>query len=289
MESNDIVTPQNAGLRELKPTLWSLTENTLRLAASTKKTRTNPLEPDLIERLLEPDQAHHGHLPYARGLGYLFWDLTDSATLNRLSEQYDRSKDVVQDLYDLLATNAVPTRALWVLKGNPAFQPYQQLLTGEDPTAMVSYGFCPLVARLNHACQPNAMLTYLTSTTPPPPQGDGMEEDAFFRPRTVVQVVALQPITKDEEITISYIAKTPITSIRTELWSRFWIRCRCPTCRTLCGELYCMDAGKNDYCPNCHLCYCSSACKRMDWQHRHQNEHRHPITHRALFASFQYV
>jgi hypothetical protein len=243
IESNDNATTPNATLRSRKQSIWGLTENTLRLTES-----------NLVERLLSPDPLVE--LPYACGVGTGFWEPEDTAMLTRLSQQYDAGKDAILELYDLFATNAIPARTFAV---------------GSDVVTVYSYGFFRQIARFNHSCHPNATLRYRPHL---PSLSSG---DALQHSRTFVEVVALRPISRAEEITISYVSDCPPTYARQELWSRFHIRCRCPACRPLCGELTCTKLYEDDCCSACSIGYCSAACRTLDYKRRHVVEHRHPM------------
>ncbi|SPO05127.1 uncharacterized protein DNG_07812 [Cephalotrichum gorgonifer] len=71
----------------------------------------------------------------------------------------------------------------------------------------------PEIARINHACRPNAFTRYSRTTLQ-------------------MEIVAQQDIESDEEVTITYIPQNLLTADRQKLISRRGFTCGCPVCST---------------------------------------------------------
>lgn len=88
-----------------------------------------------------------------------------------------------------------------------------------DPIGLV---FHPKSALFNHSCEPNAFVRFDISPK---------SETGKFPPYGSISVHTLRPVSKDEELTISYIDTTsPRAKRRQELKERYFFDCSCSLC-----------------------------------------------------------
>lgn len=92
-----------------------------------------------------------------------------------------------------------------------------------DPLGCVLH---PLASMVNHSCEPNAMVRYdLVPSTLPESNG--------IRPQLgSISIQALRHISKDEQITISYVDPTfPYAMRQKELRNKYFFDCKCVVCQ----------------------------------------------------------
>ena len=86
--------------------------------------------------------------------------------------------------------------------------------------------FHPLPALMNHSCTPNAYIRF-DIPPPPPPPGAILTHPARL-PSSTISVHALHTISRDTEITVSYIDATlPMRNRKSELSSQYFFSCSC--------------------------------------------------------------
>jgi hypothetical protein len=170
------------------------------------------------------------------------WDSGDERVVLRLNREYGHAIPFVRDLYARLATYNVSsrTRSWYDSNGN----------LSRCPAAL---GLFPLNGKLNHSCEPNCEWVISQHIRQP------------------VELRAIDPIVKGEELTVAYTNQT-----REHAYALFGFVCKCRACRACrsCGQ-----PSATRWCP-CHTtCYCSRACFSRDW-HRHKNSRIHVETRR---------